>query len=371
MKICYLADAKSIHTQRWVSYFAERGHEVHLISKNFAFPLPNVKSHLLKRLPESKLTLPINTISTVLQIKNLIRKIKPDIVHAHYVLDYGFYGALANFHPLVVTAWGSDVLLNQSRTTRYALKKADVITCDGENSRQAIIDLGINKEKIKLISHGVNIFKFCPNYPDPRQLKEKLSLSGPTAISLRSLKPIYDVLSFIRAVPIVLIKAPDAKFIVVGDGPERGFLENLVNLGGFKDSVIFVGLISHDKIPDYLAAADVYVSTSLSDGGIAVSTLEAMSSGLVPISTDVGDVRDWISDGVNGFVIPIKDPVTLAEKIIYLFQNRDARTEFGEKSRDMVCERADYYKEMKKVEEMYKELVETNRIFRNLCEGKR
>jgi len=367
MKLCFLADAKSIHTQRWVTYFAERGHSVHLISKNFTFPIPNVKFHLLKRLPESKLTLPINTISTVLQIKNIIRKIKPDIVHAHYVLDYGFYAALANFHPLVVTAWGSDVLLNQSRTTRYALKNADIITCDGLNSKVAMAEMGINSEKIELISHGVNVFKFYPFYPDPKPLREKLNLFGPTAISLRSLKPIYDVLSFLRAIPLVLLKIPDAKFIVVGDGPERAFLENVINMNGLKDSVIFTGSIPHDQIPEYLSAADVYVSTSLSDGGIAVSTLEAMSSGLAPISTDVGDSRVWIEDGVNGFVVPIRDPVTLAEKIIYLFQNRDVRIEFGSKSRDIICERADYYKEMGKVEKMYEE---TDRIFKNLCEDK-
>lgn len=355
MKICFLADAKSIHTQKWVSYFAERGHEVHLISKSFIFPRSDIKLHFLGRFPESNLTLPINTLYTILQIKNIIRKINPDIVHAHYILDYGFYGALTGFHPLVETAWGSDVLLNSSWTTKYALKKADVITCDGLNSKVAIVEMGTRvsgsrtlDEKIEIISHGVDTNKFRPIEESSRE---------PTIISTRSLKSIYDVSTFIRSIPMVLKSFPDARFVVVGDGPEKGFLIRMADLSGVSNSVDFVGSVPSHKIPECLSSAGIYVSTSFSDGGIAVSTLEAMSSGLAPISTDVGDVRDWISDGINGFVVPTKDPVILAEQIVYLLQNRNVLKEFGIKSREIVQERADYYKEMGKVEKIYEGLI--------------
>ena len=346
MKICYLADARSIHTKRWVSYFAERGHEVHLISKTIDYCLPNnVKLHLLKRLPESALTLPVNTFFTILQIKNIIRKIKPDIIHAFYILDYGFYGSLMGFHPLVETVLGSDVLLSKSKLVKYALEKADVITYNGENARQAIISMGIDRKKIKLISHGVDTNKFNPN--------KRIAGLIPTVISARSLTPIYDVSTFIRAIPMVLEKVPNVKFIVMGDGPEKDILIKMAERSGILENVDFVGAMPHNHMPERLASSDVYVSTSLSDSGIAISTLEAMASGVAIISTDVGDIRSWIEDGVNGFIIPTKDHVALAQKIIYLLQNKK---EFGIMNRCAVQENADYYKEMEKVEKIYEAL---------------
>ena len=105
---------------------------------------------------------------------------------------------------------------------------------------------------------------------------------------------------------------------------------------------------------------DVYVSTSLSDAGIAASTAEAMACGLPVIVTDVADNKKWIDNGVNGFVVPVKDPKSLAEKIIYLLQNEDIRKKFGKINRKIIEERNNYYKEMEKMEDIYKELVQRN-----------
>ena len=364
MKICYLADAESIHTQRWVRYFAHRGHEVHLISKKSGCSLQGVELHLLRRLPESAAFAPLNLFFTVIQIRKTIREIAPDILHSHYILDYGLYGSLTGFHPFVASAWGTDILVvpNQSKIlralTRYALGTVNMITCDGENTKSAIIELGINEEKIKLISHGIDTHRFHPGRRD-ETLRAELGLSGhSTVISVRNLKPIYDLVSFIEAMPLVLRVVPDAKFIVAGDGPEKEALVRLAKARGVLDQVIFSGAIPHERIPDYLASSDAYVSTSLSDGGIAVSTLEAMASGLAPVATDVGDVRRWIKDGVNGFVVPTRDPVMLAEKIIYMLQNKDVLKSFGATNRLIIEDRADYYKEMEKVGRIYESLIE-------------
>jgi glycosyltransferase involved in cell wall biosynthesis len=122
--------------------------------------------------------------------------------------------------------------------------------------------------------------------------------------------------------------------------------------------VKFIGFIQNDKLPEYLNSMDVYVSTSLSDAGIAASTAEAMACGLPVIVTDVADNRVWVEDGVNGFVIPVKDPKLLAERVIHLLKNEDIRRRFGNISRKVIEERNNYYKEMAKMEEIYKKLVE-------------
>jgi glycosyltransferase involved in cell wall biosynthesis len=106
---------------------------------------------------------------------------------------------------------------------------------------------------------------------------------------------------------------------------------------------------------------DVYVSTSLSDAGIAASTAEAMACGLPVIVTDVADNRDWVEDGDNGFVIPVKSPKLLAEKIIYLLKNENIRKKFGKSGRKIIEERNNYYKEMEKMENIYEKLMERHK----------
>ena len=368
MKICYLGNAESIHTQRWVQYFADQGHQVHLISKNPCDLLKGVTQHYLKRLHESNENevgafSALNLFVIIPQVKSIIKKVAPDILHSHFVLDYGSYGAISGFHPFVISAWGSDVLESPKRSkslralTRYALKGADLITCDGENSKEAMIHLGIPDGRIKIISHGIDTNRFHPGRRN-EPLRGKLGLSGhPSAISTRHLKPVYDVGSFIKAMPSVLKDIPDAKFIIAGDGSEKESLMKLAGSLGVSSNVIFTGIIKHEELPRYIASSDVYVSTSISDGGIAVSTLEAMASGFAPVVTDVGDNRKWIKDGENGFVVPAGDSKMLAERIIYLLRNKDILRRFGAANRSIVEERADYYKEMEKMGRIYEDLV--------------
>jgi glycosyltransferase involved in cell wall biosynthesis len=138
---------------------------------------------------------------------------------------------------------------------------------------------------------------------------------------------------------------------------DRDYLKTMAKSLGVIDSIKFVGSIPHDELPYYLTSSDVYVSTSLSDGGIALSTLEAMACEVAPVVTDVGNNKKWIKDGKNGFIIGVKDSKTLAEKIIYLLRNEDVRIKFGNINRKIVEEKQNYVKEMEKMEKLYKDIV--------------
>ncbi len=378
IKICYLSSAISVHTQRWVQYFADIGHEVHLITLT---PLDNdnlqnVKLYPLKVARElGGVEIPmamrrVNLPYVIFQIKSLIKRIKPDILHAHSVTDNGVFGTLCGFHPFVVTAWGSDILIASKQSiflklaAQFVLKQADSITCDAEHMIKSMMELGAPKEKIDLIFFGTDVQKFSPAQRDEK-FKEKLNLKlddSPTIISLRNLSPVYDVESLIRAVPRVLQEVSETKFIIAGHGEQRSYLEELTASLGVADSIKFVGLIPSDELPCYLASADVYVSTSLSDAGLAASTAEAMASELPVVITDFGNNGDWVKDGEGGFLVPLKDPTTLAEKIIYLLKNEDVRKKFGRVNRKVIVERNNYYKQMAKVEHIYQRLIKEHRI---------
>jgi glycosyltransferase involved in cell wall biosynthesis len=365
MRICCVADGASVHTQRWVNYFAGKGHEVHLICWRL---MPgydeNIHIHSLTRLPPKIWTQYLSALLWIFQTRHLIRKIKPDIVDGHFITSYGFLAACSGFHPLVVSAWGSDVLIlaKQSRIyrflTEYSLKKADLITCDGENTREEMIKLGTNAEKIRLIYHGVDMQKFNPQKRE-QKLRDDLGLfESPTVISVRMLEPLYDVESLVKAMPLIIKQVPETKLIIAGEGEQRDYLEKLAGSLGISSAIRFVGQIGHDELPKYLASANVYVSTSLSDGGIAVSTLEAMASGLPVVVTDCGDIKKWITDGENGFIVPVKAPEAIAAKVIYLLGTGDTRMKFGRLAREVVENRADYEKEMLKVERLYQQLID-------------
>lgn len=369
MKICFVANAESIHTERWVNYFVLKGHDVHLISHE-GRKINGVKFHKLITFGKSKITRekirPVDLVTFIIraiQTRKYIRKIKPDIVHGHNVILGGFYASLSKFQPLVITAWGTDVLIAPKvsiflkKIAVHALRKAQLLTCDGLNTKEAMQKLGADADKIKIIYFGIDTKL---NHPDKRnnELRKELGIeNSPVAISIRGLNPIYNIETLINAIPFVLEKKPDSKFIIVGTGPLETELKILAKDLKVDKSTIFTGSLKPEEIPVYLSSSDLYISTSLSDSGLAASTGEAMACGLPVIVTDVGGNREWISEGESGFIIPTKEPELLAEKIIYLFNNEIIMKKFGDINRQIIEERQDYYKEMSKMEKLYQLLL--------------
>jgi glycosyltransferase involved in cell wall biosynthesis len=127
---------------------------------------------------------------------------------------------------------------------------------------------------------------------------------------------------------------------------------------GIQDAVAFIGNIPSNDIPSYLASSDIYVSTSTSDSGIAASTAEAMACGVPVISTDVADIRIWVLDGKNGYVIPKGDGHALSSRINALLSDPAAWRLMGQEARRTIVERQDYRTEMAKMGSIYMRLVE-------------
>jgi glycosyltransferase involved in cell wall biosynthesis len=351
-----------------VNYFARKGHEVHLICWRLMPSCDeNIHIHSLTRLPPKIWTKYLSAPLWILQTRHLIRKIQPDIVDGHFVTSYGFLAACSGFHPLVVSAWGSDVLVLPKRNfllkaiTKYALRKADIVTSDAEHVKIALMELGTEPQKINLAYFGTDTDKFKPAQRN-RDLQQALGIiDSPTVISLRSLEPIYDIETLVKSIPLVLREVPEAKFVIAGGGSQAAKLKEQVKSLGVAQSVKFTGLIPNDKLPEYLNSADIYVSTSLSDAGLAASTAEAMACGLPVIITDFGDNKKWVEDGINGFLIPLKNPQVLASKIIHLIRNKEIRDKFGQINRQVIKERNDSQKEMRKREELYQVLMKRSK----------
>lgn len=365
MRLACIANGDSIHALRWLNYFARQGHEVHLICyKAMAGYDKSVRVHLLTRLSPRiwALSQYFSFLFWIFQAGRLIREIEPNIVIGQYITVYGLLAAFSGFHPLVTIAMGSDILLDPKRNLlrrfliRYVLKKSDIIIYDSETVKKGLLELGTNPEIMQEVLNGVDTQKFSPQMKK-ESIRNRWHVAGaPLVICFRAFRPVYNVEMVIKTIPLVLSQLPEAKFIIGGDGRLGDYLKSLASSLRVSDAVRFTGFIPYDEVPEYLASSDVYVSTSFSDS-TSLSLQEAMACGLAPIVTDLPANREWITDGENGFIVPINDIQVLADKIVYLLKNDEVRRKFGRLGREIIQTRAEYQREMGKLEELYRGII--------------
>lgn len=374
MKLAFLAGANSIHSVRWIKFFADRGHNITWISLS---PPTLEAEGLARRVDFHEITpSPLADISglraflyllpAVRKVRAILTRANPDILHVHSAGTYGLVGALAKFHPTVLTPWGSDILLASALKfplVRYAVRHADACTCDGENTRSKLIELGADPSLISLIRFGTDVEKFSAN---TGKVSSNAASREVRIVSLRSLEPTYDIGTLLRAASLVAAQRPEAQFLIAGDGSLRKELERLAEDLGLiaSGAVMFLGRIENAKLPDLLRSSDIYVSTSRSDSGLASSTAEAMACGLPVVVTNSGDNREWVEEGKGGFVVPCGDPNALAEKISYLMAHPEVRNVFGGANRARIERDNNYAREMEKVEKIYEKIIESGKTNR-------
>jgi glycosyltransferase involved in cell wall biosynthesis len=289
-----------------------------------------------------------------------IRKRKCDLIHAHWVVPAGLIALLAGGicrKPVVVTAHGSDILVTPRnnplirRLVRFVLRRADAVTSVAQHVTAEIVQMGIPRDKIVTFPMSVATESFSFEGPAAEgRSREKVIFSN------RSLYPIYDVESLVRATPMILEKVPEAKVLIAGEGPEADRLASLARTLGVAGQVEFLGTIPHEKMPEYLRAASVYVSTALSDGA-SVSLLEAMACGTFPVVADIPANREWIEDGGNGFLFPPGDEEFLAEKIGECFDQDALRATAGEANIRLIKERAQWSLNVDKLLGLYEKVM--------------
>ncbi len=364
MKLLYIADSTSIHTKRWLRYFLNQGNDIYLITiGEKKEKIPNV-THVINfdRFYYNSLSF----ISILNKTKKLIREIKPQILHGHFVHQYGWLAALSNFHPLILTGWGTDILSlpHVSRfkfgkiLTRYSLKKADLLTATSEYLKAEMIKLGADTNNIYVIFWGINLQKFRPDI-DTSQIRQELKISEnrQVVLSNRNHIALYNNDIVIEAMHHVLKKIPEALLILqnAGGNLEKD-LKTLAQKRGIAESVIFLPMFKHDDMPALYAISDIYVSVPSWDAG-PVSLKEAMACNASPIISAVPGPMEWIKDEVNGRVVPIRNIVKLAECICDLLKNKEKREEFNRINRRRIEEHADHNMLMKRMEGLYKDII--------------
>jgi len=368
MRICFLADGSQIHSYRWIQYFSEKGHDIHLISSNESIfePLHNVTVH---RLPSSdalkrwgKISYLKTTLSNIIKARKLVRIINPDIVHAHYLTDYGLMGYFVHFPLFVVTLWGSDILVTPKKSlfnkimAIMILNNAKLITCDSDIARNECLKYTRHYENVHVIQWGIDLSIFHERKSDyPKDITF-------TILSTRNAGPIYNLDVIIQSIPFVIKKYQNVryilKFALTWNDDQESELRQLAHSLNVTNYIEFVHkFIDYNKIPELLYGADVFISVPSSDSS-SVSLHEAMACGLPVIVSDIPANHEWITDGYNGFIVPVRNPEKLANSIIHLIEKPDLKQLFGKRNTQIIRDRADREKHMAHMENLYQQLIE-------------
>lgn len=345
MRILFLGDAGSPHCTRVVQHFRDRGDHVEVASFRPG-RIPGVRVHALSTHGLGK----AGYFFAIPKIRQLVAQLDPEVVQAFYITSYGFIGAASGARPLVVTAWGTDVLTDPRRSilkrllVRYALKRADAATAVAAHMLPTMLDLGARRDRLTAIPLGVDTAFFRPaDRPQPRTLD---------VVSIRNLDPVYSVDTVIRACGIIGQMGRTVSLCVAGDGTLRSQLEDLARAQLAPGSIRFVGRQSREGIRDLLYNARVAVSSALSDGN-NVSINEAMACGAFPIATDIPANQQWITHGVNGMLYPAADAAALAECLRAALQDGALRAAAAKKNWDIIQNQAAWGVISERLEQLY------------------
>ncbi len=270
--------------------------------------------------------------------RKLIRKNKYDLSHSFFSVPCGFLSLLIKWQyktPYVVSLRGSDVPGYSERfpviykfltpVIKVIWKNASLVVSNSEGLKNLALK-SKSEQEIEIIYNGVDIEEFKPGL-DIEYPSEAFRIICVSRITGRK-----GIQYLIEAVSRLISKYPQIQLQIVGEGDEKKNLVEQAKKLKLENIVEFCGLIEHNKLPIYYQDADIFVLPSLNEG-MSNTMLEALSSGLPIIATDTGGTRELVREGVNGFVVKMRDSDDIAQKIEKLIQNEDLRRNMAIESR--------------------------------------
>jgi L-malate glycosyltransferase len=359
MKICFLGDASSVHMHKWINFFKSISWEVCVISFK-KYEIDGVKIISLgENYNVASKGGNFQYLFQLRKIKNIIREIKPDLVNAHYITSYGFIAALTKNTPLILSAWGTDILVTPRKSllykfiTKYTLRKADLITSDSKNMTEEIEKLlGNSKRQIITVPMGVDVELF----KNSRNLyKESIKI-----LSLRTLDDNSNVGIIIKAFSKILLRYPNSILYVGNDGTLKKELIDLCKKLNIDKKVEFLGFIDREGIVKLFKECDYYISIPTSDA-TSVTLLEAMASGIYPIVSNIPANKEWIEDRVNGSVVHIGEDEIL-NSVVSTYKDFEYLDNVNKKNKEIINDRASLQSNMQYIKDSFQNLILKNNL---------
>ena len=302
--------------------------------------------------PIAFLLLPFYLMAGFIKLLNITGQHGSQAIHVHWVLPNGLVAAwVAAWRniPFILSLHGSDVFVAQRNpvfrsVARYVFHRAAGVTACSPELYQAALQLGAPPET-RLMPWGANPTQFTPVFRTQEARKMfAVNPEQPLIVALGRLVYKKGFGTLIAAMPRIVERFPQARLLVGGEGPLRQQLSNQVEALGISGQVSFAGGVPWDRVPELLASADVFVLPSQRDeygnlDGLPTVLLEAMSSGVAVVASDIGGVRLVLEHGQSGLIVPPGEPVALAQAVLALVGDPDRRAAIGKAARQAVVER--------------------------------
>lgn len=366
MRVLLLSDVNSEHTEKWALGLANKGIKVGLFSFNKAsyewYIHPNITVFFEpeKRINAESTLTKLAYLKYVTILKKIIKHFKPDILHAHYATSYGLVGALSQYHPYIISSWGTDVMKFPNKNfvaksiLKYNFKHADLLCATSNTIKDCIHD--VIKKDVTVIPFGVDVEIFSP--------KKVKSLFNEDEFVLGSIKPLeelYNVDILIKSFAALRPKYPFLRLLIAGQGgAEQGLMELAESLG-ISDVVTFTGRIPYKDINKYYNMINVLVNISEYES-FGVSVIEAMACEKPVIVTNVGGLKDIVKDESLGIKVEARNIAQTIEAIESLIQDKQKYLEIAANCRKHVIEHYSWKNNLEQMIAIYDNLLRNKDI---------
>lgn len=346
--LCLLGHAPSIHVRRWATAMHERGFRVSVLSEAAG----DIDGVAVTVLPPLGLG---GWFGRIPAVRRELARLQPDLVHAHYITSYGMLGASAGRQPLVLTAWGSDILVTPQRSravrwlTGWVLRRAALITADSRDVLETIRHYRSRAELAEVL-WGADTAAFAPAAHGADDAKA----TDFHIASLRAWEPNYRIERIVHALALLRRGGP-ATLHLYGGGSGEAALRALVAELGLGDAVVWHGLVPPAQLAAGLAACDVSVSVPESDA-TSVSLLESMACGLPVVVSDLPANRQWVGEA-GGPVVDGGDAGAIAQALAALRADPAARERIGARNRTLIVAEGSTASQMDRMATLYRGLL--------------
>jgi glycosyltransferase involved in cell wall biosynthesis len=383
MRLLFVADGRSPIAQNWIRYFvqdAKHGDEVYLASTfacSLSFPLNGlevipVAFSGLKKVSQRPGTASARTVGlrtairqwigpltirrAASQLQSFIDRVKPDLVHAMRIPYEGMMAADAYTDiPLIVSTWGNDFTLHAPSTrlmshyTRWTMQVAAAVHADCHRDIRLAKEWGFRHGKPSVVAPGNGGIRTDIFHPPAKPVEETI------IINPRGFRPYVRNDIFFQAIPLVLEKQPQAKFMFALMAGEPQALQWLQQLN-IDHAVELLPPMSHSKMAEVFRRAQIVASPSIHDG-TPNSLLEGMACGCFPVAGDLESIREWITPNKNGLLFDATNPRSIADAILAAIENENLRNGAAGLNQKIIADRAEYSQNMKNAEEFYRKVV--------------
>lgn len=360
MRLAFLSIGRHIHTERWIRWFSDQGHECHLLTVQPG-DVPGVTVHDIRRGFGPK---PLRYAFSLAEVRACLKRLQPDLLNTHFLTGYGYWGHYSGFHPNVLTVWGDDVYVTpfenalKNRLARAALGSCDALTGDSADILAVSATLGADPERSFRVLWGVDFEVFRPADAEAWRVAHGFSREQIVYFSPRSYtQPYYNIDVVIEAAARVAAAEPRAGFVFSGYEGDPAPFAALVAKAGLTHRAVVVGRLPHAEFATALQACDVFISVPSVDA-TAVSLLEAMATGRAVIVSSLASACEWVTDGVSGRVVAPRAVDELAVAMLELAASDARRRELGDAALAVAREHAGFAANMRIVERIFAHVLE-------------